>query len=223
MKPIIVFDVNETLLDVRAMSSSFEQTFGDSTLLGEWFSTLLRYSLEVSVTGDYRPFDELARGALTMTAARHGHEPTAETVASVIGTMVELPAHPDVAEGLAKLSDAGFTLITLTNSRGEVVREQLTFAGIAEHFDRMLSVETVRAFKPSPGTYTFAAEAMDVAVGDLMLVAAHDWDVNGALLAGSQAAFIDRAGSTRAPHNQFPLLEAPDLIALAEKIIDVYP
>ena len=53
MKPILVFDVNETLLDVRAMSAGFEETFGDSTLLGEWFSTLLRYSLEVSVTGDY--------------------------------------------------------------------------------------------------------------------------------------------------------------------------
>ena len=223
MKPILVFDVNETLLDVRAMSASFEETFGDSTLLGEWFSTLLRYSLEVSVTGDYRPFDELARGALAMTAARHGHDPSPETVASVIGTMSELPAHPDVAECLANLRDAGFTLITLTNSRGEVVRDQLNFAGIAEHFDRMLSVETVRAFKPSPGTYEFAAETMGVAIGDLMLVAAHDWDVNGALLAGAQAAFVERAGATRAPHDQFPPLEAPDLVSLSAQIIDAYP
>ena len=222
-RPVLVFDVNETLLDVKAMRPAFEATFGDATLMGDWFSMLLRYSLEVSVTGDYRSFDELAEAALAVAARRQGHDPTPDDVTSVIATMSNLPAHPDVAQGLADLSEAGFSLITLTNSRTEVVGAQLAFAGIAEHFDATLSVESVRAFKPAPATYEFAANTVDRPIDELLLIAAHDWDVNGALLAGAGAAFVERPGATRAPHNQIPAMVGPDLISVAAQLIDTYP
>ncbi len=212
---VLLFDVNETLLDVKALDGAFTSTFGDADLLGEWFGMLLRYSLEVSVTGDYRSFDELAVGALQTSANRVGKPVSTQDAQALIGSMSELPAHPDVADGLAALKQYGFRLATLTNSRLDVAHAQLKFAGLHSYFDMVLSVETVERFKPHPDTYNYAAEQLDTPIHAITMVAAHDWDVNGALLAGANAAFIDRPGAARASHDRIPELVAPDVGALA--------
>ena len=222
-RPVLLFDVNETLLDVTSMGPAFEQTFNSPTFLGEWFSTLLRFSLEVSVSGDYHPFDELARSALTATAARHGKQLDDATVGNLLAKMTELPAHPDVRPGLEALKSAGFRIMALTNSRHETAVAQLTFAGIVSEFDEVLTVESVRKFKPAPETYAYAAEQAGVSVDQLMMIAAHDWDVNGALLAGAQAAFLERPGVSLAPHDRIPDLRAPELVTLSNKIIETHP
>ena len=211
---VLLFDVNETLLDVKALAKNFTATFGDADLLGEWFGMLLRYSLEVSVTGDYHSFDELAVGALMTSATRVGKPVSVEDATALVGAMSELPPHPDVVDGLAALKQYGFKLATLTNSRLDVAHAQLGFAGIESYFDAVMSVETVQRFKPHGDTYRYAAEQLDVPIGAITMVAAHDWDVNGALLAGANAIFIDRPGAARAAHDRIPELVAPDLGAL---------
>ena len=212
---VLLFDVNETLLDVRALGSGFSATFGDADLLPTWFGMLLRYSLEVSVTGDYRSFDELAVGALMTSAKSAGKEVSVEEATGLVDAMSQLPAHPDVANGLAALKAYGFRLATLTNSRLDVAHAQLASAGIDSYFDMVMSVETVQRFKPHGDTYRYAAEQLDVPIGAITMVAAHDWDVNGALLAGAGAAFIERPGAARASHDRIPELVAPDIGALA--------
>jgi 2-haloacid dehalogenase len=217
---VLVFDVNETLLDVRALTPAFSSAFGDAALLPAWFGLLLRYSLEVTVTGDYRPFDELAMDALLTAAAQADRQVSAPDAAAIIEAMAELPAHPDVAPALERLNAAGYRLVTLTNSRLEIVERQLRFAGIGDAFDTLLSIEDVERFKPAPETYALAAERTGTAIGDIMLVAAHDWDVNGALLAGAQAAFVEREGVTRARHDRIPSLSASDLAVIADLLTD---
>jgi 2-haloacid dehalogenase len=133
--------------------------------------------------------------------------------------MRDLPAHPDVPVGLSMLRDAGFRLATLTNSRDEIVRSQLANAALDPYFDEVLSVETVRRFKPHPDTYGYAAQVLGVPLDRLTLVAAHDWDVNGAILAGARAAFIERSGAGRARHDRIPDLVASDIITLAQHLI----
>lgn len=217
---VLLFDVNETLLDVRAMAPRFEAAVGDAGLLPVWFGLLLRYSLEVSVIADYRPFDELAANALETALRGAGRSVEPHAIDTVVAAMTELPAHPDVAPALQRLTAAGFRLSTLTNSRSAVVRDQLAFAGIDHHFDHMLSVEDVRRFKPHPATYAHAASALGAPIDQLTLVAAHDWDVNGALAAGAAAAFVERPSATRAAHNTIPDIVGPDLGAVADQLIE---
>ncbi len=212
---VLLFDVNETLLDVKALGSGFAATFGDADLLPKWFGMLLRYSLEVSVTGDYRSFDELAVGALMTTATSAGKPIAIEEATGLVDAMSQLPAHPDVADGLAGLKAYGFKLATLTNSRLDVAHAQLSSAGLDSYFDMVMSVETVERFKPHPDTYAYAATQLDVPIGAITMVAAHDWDVNGALLAGANAAFIERPGAARGSHDRIPELVAPDIGGLA--------
>jgi 2-haloacid dehalogenase len=216
---LIVFDVNETLLDLNALDPYFEKAFGRASFRTLWFATVLRNSLVSTIIGQYEDFGVIAGASLDMTARQNGLVLSDENRSTILGAIRSLPAHPDVVPGLDKLKEAGFRLFTLTNSPPHVVEAQLNNSDLAGYFEKSFSVDTVRMFKPAAEVYRMAARELDVPVAGIRLVAAHDWDVVGALNAGCAAAFIARPGKVLNP-----LLPQPDIIGLnlvevAEKII----
>lgn len=114
MPRIIVFDVNETLLDVSALEPDFVRVFGDGRALREWFSTLLLYSEGATLAGPYADFPTIGRAALEMTAMSRGVQMSDEDRDRILGSMLALPAHPEVPAGLQRLRDAGLRLVALT-------------------------------------------------------------------------------------------------------------
>lgn len=216
---IIVLDVNETMLDIRALEPHFERVFSSGQVLREWFSTLLLYSNVASLAGPYFEFAAIANAALDMVASARGVTLAPADRAAILRGMRTLPAHTDVRGGLERLRKAGFRLVTLTNSAPAVVDEQLASAGLADLFERSFSVDAVKRFKPAPEPYQYVARELGVSTGGLRLVAAHAWDVAGALRAGCAAAFIGRPGKVVYPLGPQPDIVAPDLIAAAERIV----
>ena len=93
----LVFDVNETLLDLRALEPHFVRAFGDKSVLLEWFNQVILFSEAVTLAGNYKNFGEVARAALEMTAAAHGKELSAEAVQQIVGGIRNLPPHPEVS------------------------------------------------------------------------------------------------------------------------------
>ncbi|RPJ18349.1 MAG: haloacid dehalogenase type II [Chloroflexi bacterium] len=219
MKRLIVFDVNETLLDLSALDQEFEGVFGNSSSRGDWFAQVLQNSLVATITGKYDDFGTIAGAALDMTAQRHKVELLQETRNAILRGIRSLPAHPDVKTGLNRLKDAGFRLFTLTNSPPQVVQAQLKNSGLFEYFERSLSVDAIKRFKPDTEVYKMTATELGVPIEQVRLVAAHDWDVAGALIAGCAAAFVARAGKVLNPLMPVPDIVGKDLIAVAEKII----
>jgi len=221
MPRVIVFDVNETLLDLAARDPPFERAFGDAGVRRLWFAQLLQSALVSIVTDTYTDFGSVGRAALEMIAARQGVELAADDLDAILGTMRTLPAHPEVADALDLLRSAGFRLASLTNSTEAVAIAQLTNAGLADRCERILSADTVKRLKPAPEPYRMAAEAMGVGVGDVRLVAAHAWDVAGAIRAGCAAAFVGRPGMVLDPLVPEPDIVGPDLRAVAQRIVEV--
>lgn len=219
MKKLIVFDVNETLLDLKALDPQFEQIFGDAAVRGSWFSQVLRNSLVATITGQYDDFGKIAGAALEMTAQLHNIQLSDEDRAAIMGGIRSLPPHPDVIPGLEKLKAAGFRLFTLTNSPPRVVDAQLQNAGLSGYFEKSFSVDAIRKFKPDAEVYRMTAKELGVNVDQIRLVAAHDWDIAGALLAGCSAAFIARPGHVLNPAMPAPDIVGKDLIETAERII----
>ena len=84
-----------------------------------------------------------------------------------------MPAHPDVPAGLKQLKDAGFRLVTLSNSPQGAQIIQLTHAGIDGYFERLLSVDLVRRYKPAPQVYHMAAEELFVSTAAICMVSTH--------------------------------------------------
>ncbi|HET8568148.1 MAG TPA: haloacid dehalogenase type II [Candidatus Limnocylindria bacterium] len=216
----VVFDVNETLLDLRPLDAVFERVLGDRALRPLWFGQMLQLAFVGAITGRYVDFTSAQRAALRMVAARGGLRVDEAQVDEVVGAMRRLPAHPDVLPALERLRGAGRLLLTLTNSPLEVVEEQLRFAGIRDRFAHVVSADEVKRLKPAPEPYRLAAERAGTGVGGIRLVAAHPWDIAGALAAGASAAFVKRPGAALDPNGERPDVEGNDLVEVAENILE---
>jgi 2-haloacid dehalogenase len=207
MKKICVFDVNETLLDLGALDPEFERVFGDKAVRKEWFGQFMVSMLVATVTGAYRPFGEIGSAAFDMVAEKRGVEVSEEDKKAILSKIASLPPHPEIAENLARLKQAGFELATLTNSTPEVAKKQLQNSNLAQYFDKILSADTIKRLKPAKEVYEMAAQEFGVEVQDIRLIAAHAWDIAGALRAGCKAAFVARHGMVLDP-----LIERPDVV-----------
>jgi 2-haloacid dehalogenase len=219
MSHTIVFDVNETLLDLGTLDPHFERVFGDVAARHQWFAQVLQSALVATVTGTYADFGTIGAAALDMTVARRGTVLSSQDRAAILGGMLTLSPHPEVRESLERLRAAGLRLATLTNSTAHVAEQQLTHAGLFDFFEQVLSIEAVRRFKPAAETYRMAASELGVEMSEIRLVAAHDWDVTGALRAGCTAAFVARPGMVLGPLAERPDITGRDLREVADQIL----
>lgn len=219
MSDTVVFDVNETLLDLGALDPHFERVFGDAAARHQWFAQVLQSALVLTVTDTYADFGTIGGAALDMTAARRGMPLASPDRAAILGGMLTLPPHPEVHESLERLRTAGLRMATLTNSTADVAEKQLVHAGLFGFFERILSVEAVHRFKPAAEAYFMAASELDVEMSEIRLVAAHDWDVTGALRAGCTAAFVARPGMVLGPLAERPDITGRDLREVADQIL----
>lgn len=154
-----------------------------------------------------------------MVAQRRGVSLAEGERQQLLSGMRALPVHPDVRPCLERLRGAGVRLATLTNSTVEVTEAQLANAGIAGHFEQRLSANAVRRLKPAAAPYQMAAQQLGVGIGDIWLVAAHAWDIAGALRAGCAAAFVARPGMVLDPLAPAPDVVGADLQVVAEHIL----
>jgi 2-haloacid dehalogenase len=221
MRRVQVFDVNETLLDLSAMDPHFQRIFGDAGVRVTWFSQMIQSALVATVTGAYYRFGDHAMAALEMTAEQAGVKLAGDDKQVVGAQLRRLPAHPEVADALRRLGDAGLRLAALTNSTVEVARAQLTHAGLIDRFELVLSADTVRRLKPAPEPYQMAAERLGVAVDQVRLIAAHAWDVAGAARAGCATAFVARPGKVLDRLVERPAIIGEDLAEVADAILAV--
>jgi 2-haloacid dehalogenase len=221
---IIVFDVNETLIDIESIAPFFEKTFGDRRILREWFNQLILYSNVITLCGYYQTFFTLGEGVLKMLGKIYGVSVKPAHIEELRTSMLSMPAHRDVPEGLQQFKEAGFRLMTLTNSPPDENGSPLERAGLGHFIERQFSVDSVRKFKPAPQVYQHVAELLDVAPSAICLVAAHTWDTIGAQSMGFSAGLVARAGNAQLPVNGLPQPQAvaPDLPGVAKKLIALW-
>ncbi len=221
--PLLVFDVNETLLDLETMAHLFERMFGDRAAMREWFNQLVLYSQALSLSADYVPFGELGGAVLRMVAAVRGREVGERDLETVREAVAAMPPHPEVAGALARLRAAGFRLFTLTNNPRATCVQQLEGAGLLALFERQFSIDDgVRRYKPAPETYRAVEQALAMPPARLCLIACHPWDTLGAVAAGWQAALILRLGNAPLDVGGQPAIVGKDLDAVADALIDRY-
>lgn len=206
---LVLFDVNETLSDLRPLRSRFEEVGAPGELLEVWFASTLRDGFALTASGGYADFRTVAIGVLTglldqIDTLRNDPGEAAEHIVSGFG---ELDVHPDIEEGVRKLADAGVRMATLTNGSAEVAEKLLERARLANLVEARLSVEVVRRWKPAPEPYLYAARELGVPPGECALVAVHPWDVDGAKRAGLQGCWLNRK------HSRYPdFFQRPDAI-----------
>ena len=216
---VIVFDVNETLSDMSLIARRFTDVGAPGHLARTWFATLLRDGFALTAAGGKQPFADLAVDALHTVL--HGTDLDRDTDAAVDHVMSgfgQLPVHPDVPDGMRALHGSGRRLVTLSNGSAQVAEQLLTSAGIRDCLDALLSVEDAPAWKPARAAYEYAAQACGTRLSDMLLVAVHPWDVDGAARAGMATAWIDRSGAPYPRSFRSPSLTVGGLTDLAGQL-----
>jgi 2-haloacid dehalogenase len=147
---VLVFDVNETIIDFESMNPLFQRVFNDKHVLREWLGHLIMYSMTITMSGLYKDYFSLGQGLLRMVGSIHGIHVKQSDIDELKTGMMTMPAHNDVEEGLNKLKEKGFRLVTLTNPPPNPHgKGSLEHAGLGGYFEHQFSIETVRAYKPA--------------------------------------------------------------------------
>ena len=188
----VFFDMNETLLNLNVLQKQFDKHFDDPYVLKYWFTKLLHSSTIMGIMGKYKNFGELAEVALENLFFEN-HQPLSEKVKKeILGEFRKLPAYKDVRPALTLLRAKDIRVIAVSNSSLDMIKEQLTNAGIMDLFDSYYSVDSVKKYKPFTDIYLSAAQQEGLPTAAIVMVATHDWDLFGAKKAGLTTAYIKR-------------------------------
>jgi 2-haloacid dehalogenase len=192
---VVVFDVNETLSDMSTLAGRFRDIGAPEQTDRVWFASLLRDAFALTAAGGTERFATFAsaglRGILTGLPLTRDLDAAVE---HVMDGFSALEVHPDVPDGVRALRNSGLRLVTLSNGSAGVADRLLTGAGLRDQFEQLLSVEDAGVWKPAPGSYAYAARTCGVDLAEMMLVAVHPWDIDGAARAGMTTAWINRTG-----------------------------
>jgi 2-haloacid dehalogenase len=217
--PLIVFDVNETLLDLATMEPTFERIFDDKGAMRLWFANLIMYSAALTVAGCYVPFTDIGSAVMKMLADTRDIRIGEADKKELVDKFSTMPPHPEVPAALKKLRHAGFRLFTLTDNLLEVQTRQLEHGGIANLFERRFSADGVKHHKPSRQAYAYVEGELSVEPSQLCLIACHTWDTLGAVAAGWKAALIKRVGNDVLGVGPQPQIVGADLDDVADQLI----
>jgi 2-haloacid dehalogenase len=217
--PLIVFDVNETLLDLGTMEPTFQRIFGDNGAMRLWFANLILYSAALTVAGCYVPFTDIGAAVMKMLADTRGIKINDNDKKELTDKFSTMPPYAEVPAALRKLRNAGFRLFCLTDNLLEVQTRQLTHGGIVDLFERRFSADGVKHHKPSRQAYAYVEKELGVAPSQLCMIACHTWDTLGAVAAGWQAALIKRVGNDVLEVGPQPHIVGGDLDDVADQLI----
>jgi 2-haloacid dehalogenase len=216
---LLIFDVNETLLDLSPVKRRVNELRGDVHAFKDWFSLLLHYSCVESISGNYLEFGSIGKATLKMVFQEYQKDIQDKEIEEVLGLMGKLPAHKEVPEALELFRHAGYTLVVLSNGSLDLVQKQLDHAGLSQFFERIFSVGVTNKFKPDPATYTHVLDQMQIPANKGMLLAAHAWDILGAQRVGMQTAFVSRPGKVIYPAGPDPEYSGTTLVNIAQQMI----
>jgi 2-haloacid dehalogenase len=211
----LVFDVFGTLVDWRSgVADAFRASglSGDPEELADAWRA--RYGPILSAVNEGRRpwgnFDQLHLATLDDVLAERGLDLTDEARDRLVGAWHRLEPWPDVRAGLDVLRRRRVTA-ALSNGHLPLLIDLARHGDL--RFDCLLSAELAQAYKPATAVYRTAARLLGVRPGELMLIAAHPWDLEGARSAGLRTALIDRPleHGPRSPSREDP--EADESVA----------
>ena len=216
---IIFFDVVETVFSLAPLADKLTELdlpVGSDKL---FFAQLLRDAFALSASGIFHTFPDIAKGTLTVMLHSLGHEVNETTLKEILGTFSRLPAHKDVKLALEKIKSTNCQAVFLTNGSRTNTENLVRDNGIEHLVDDIISVEDFNIWKPQTELYRQAASKHSCAPENALLVAAHAWDIAGAIRAGFHGIWIQRQELLYHPLMAKPDDQATNLVDAVDRAI----
>jgi 2-haloacid dehalogenase len=219
----LVFDAYGTLIDVHSVIALCETLFpGKGAALSQlWRAKQLEYTWLRSMMGRYEDFARVTADALRYACSALGLKLESSHVLHLMDAYDRLAAFPDATETLPLLSQ--YRRAVLSNGSPAMLTAAIKSSGLASHFDAVLSVDRVKAYKPDPRVYQLAADHLRIAKSEIGFVSSNYWDVSGAKSFGFNVFWINRGGATPDVMGMIPDLVLDKLTALPRLIEPLMP
>lgn len=190
----LAFDVYGTLIDTHGVVTKLKWMVGDKArdFSHTWREKQLEYAFRRGLMQLYEDFSVCTRDALEFTCAFHDTPLTDAQKGELLAHYQTLPAFDDVKEGLALLSGAGHSLFAFSNGSREAVTSLLANAEIGSYFLDVISVDSLKSYKPNPAVYSHFLRETGCAGCDAWLVSSNPFDVIGAISAGMRGIWLQR-------------------------------
>jgi len=158
-----------------------------------WRAKQLEYSFRLTAMGRYEDFPWVTARALDFVLASLGARLPDGHAERLVELYDHLRPFPDAAPALRALAGLGYELAVFSNGTPAMIGNCLSNSGLGGFFGQRISVDEVRAFKPSPAVYRHAAERLSVTAGQGRLVTSNAFDCVGAGAAGMRTAWVNRS------------------------------
>ena len=191
----LVFDAYGTLFDVRAVADSCAGIAAEPTrFVALWRSKQLEYAFLRSLTRRYEDFWLITRAALRYAAATTDTQLSLEHEDALMESWFRVAPFSDVEPALRALVGRNLPLAILSNGAPDMLARLVTATGLDGYFRALLSVDSVRVYKPDPAVYALAERALSLRRDELLFVSSNFWDVAGAHEFGLRVCWVNRDG-----------------------------
>jgi len=223
MMTTLAFDVYGTLIDTNGVIAALQKLIKDDAakFSQTWRDKQLEYSFRRSLMQNYENFAVCTSQALDYTCVFHKVPLTAEQKSELLGVYRVLPAFNDVIDGLTRLKAAGFRLYAFSNGKTDALEMLLNNAGIRDFFLDVVSVDDIKTFKPSAGTYCHFLRKAEATGCSAWMISSNPFDVIGAISAGMKAAWVQRSpDAIFDPWGIDPTITVNNILDLGGRITD---
>jgi len=212
-----VFDAYGTLFDVHSAVARYRDAAGpEADRFSElWRIKQLEYAWMLSAAGHYLDFWTLTERALDYAFARF---PTVDRAlrGALLDCYFKLDAFPDARAALTALKARGLKTAILSNGSPKMLAAAVDNAGIGGDLDAVLSVETIRVYKPRRDVYALVTDAFALAPAEVAFVSSNRWDVMGATSFCFRCVWVNRANMPEEYPELAPVRVVRELGALAD-------
>jgi 2-haloacid dehalogenase len=189
----VTVDSYGTLVDPSAVEKTLAAHVDETEpISNRWRSRSILYTLVSNYTDSYQPFYDMNRDALVYALESHGVELSEETIEDVLSTYHALDVFDDVRDGIERITDAGYEVYVVSNGNPAMLDSMVESADIGDLIEETISAHEIETFKPAPELYQHAAARTGTPIDRIVHVAGPNFDIQGAMNAGMQGAWINR-------------------------------
>ncbi|MDD0997555.1 haloacid dehalogenase type II [Pseudomonas sp. TNT2022 ID1044] len=190
----VAFDIYGTLIDTQGVLGQLTQLIGEKAVdvAKTWRQKQLEYSFRRGLMRDYCDFSVCTRQALIFACREQLIELDSADIQVLMDAYSELDAFADVSDALEEMVSSGLHLYAFSNGSKQAVERLLQHADVREFFTEVVSVESVRSFKPAPEVYYHLLNVCALPSAEVCLVSSNPFDVLGAMNSGLKCAWVNR-------------------------------
>jgi 2-haloacid dehalogenase len=210
----MVFDAYGTLYDVYSVEREAEAIFPGkgAAISTTWRQKQMEYMWLRSLMGRYQDFRAVTEASLRFTCESQGLAPNAAQVQRLMDVYLRLAPHPEAEAALKALS--GYRCAILSNGTPGMLEALVGNTGLGWAFESIISVDSIRIYKPDPRVYELAVRGLGVQPSEVGFVSSNFWDAAGASSFGFNVFWINRRGALPEPLDFSPAARLSKLTAL---------